>query len=267
MNRSTLVLAPALAGVLGLACDKRAEPPPTAETPAAASAPLPADDPRPAENAAPTEVSGVVTEKLSLPSYTYLLLDTGSEKVWTAVPAATVDVGARVTVRQAILMRGYRSTALNRDFDRVYFGTLAADGVAAHGGAAPAQSHPQPAPSAPVAADVRAAKSSAPDGKTVAECIGSAAKLAGKIVSVRGVVVKSNPNIMGKTWLHLQDGTGSAADRTNDLTVTVPEQHRPAVGQTVVVRGPIATDKDLGGGYKFAVLLEGTELVVEPAKR
>ncbi len=37
-------------------------------------------------------------------------------------------------------------------------------------------------------------------------------------MKVRGKVVKFTPQIMGKNWIHVQDGTG--ADGTKDLTVT-----------------------------------------------
>jgi hypothetical protein len=73
-------------------------------------------------------------------------------------------------------------------------------------------------------------------------------------VLVRAQVVKVNLGIMGKNWLHLQDGTGSAADGSNDILVTT--QDRVAVGDVVSARGKVRTDVNLGGGYAYAVLIE-----------
>jgi hypothetical protein len=41
-----------------------------------------------------------------------------------------------------------------------------------------------------------------------------------EFVVLRGKVVKFNPQIMGKNWLHVRDGSGDANARTNDLTIT-----------------------------------------------
>lgn len=207
--------------------------------------------PRPAPGAKVTSVSGVVVESLSLPSYTYLNLDTGREKVWAAVPRAEVPVGERVTVTRAVLMTAYRSAALGRDFDKVYFGVLAgapSSGRDPHAGMSAA-----PTPSG---APVKVEKARGPGAKTIEEIARAPKTLEGKPVAVRGVVVKLNRGIMGKTWLHLADGTGSASDKTNDLLVTTLLDSLPKVGDTVLVRGKVATDRDFGSGYKYAVLIE-----------
>jgi hypothetical protein len=100
----------------------------------------------------------------------------------------------------------------------------------------------------------KVAKASGPDARTVAEVVAGKAALNSKTVLVRGQVVKVNLGIMGKNWLHLQDGSGSAADGSNDLLVTT--QDRVAVGDVVNARGRVRTDLNLGGGYAYAVLIE-----------
>jgi hypothetical protein len=96
-------------------------------------------------------------------------------------------------------------------------------------------------------------------GKTVHEVYQEKAKLNGKRVTLRGKVVKYNEAIMGKNWLHLRDGTGK--DPTNDLTVTT--QARAKVGDTVLVEGTLALDKDLGAGYKYEVIIEDAKVKIE----
>lgn len=99
-------------------------------------------------------------------------------------------------------------------------------------------------------------------GKTIAETYAEKANLVGKEVVVRGKVVKYNANIMGRNWVHIQDGSGTAG--SNDLTVTTNDP--TAVGDVVVVKGTAATGKDFGAGYKYDVILENATLTVEPAK-
>lgn len=97
-------------------------------------------------------------------------------------------------------------------------------------------------------------------GKTVAEVYGEKDALAGQNVRVRGKVVKVNSGIMGKNWLHIRDGSGS--DGTNDLTVTTTGA-LPTVGDTVVVNGTVAINRDFGAGYSYDVIVEEAEVTVE----
>lgn len=97
------------------------------------------------------------------------------------------------------------------------------------------------------------------DGKTVQEVYQEKAKLNGKRVTLRGKVVKYSAAIMGKNWLHLRDGTGK--EPTNDLTVTT--QAKAKVGDTVLVEGTVALDKDLGAGYKYDVIIEEAKVKIE----
>ncbi|MCB0307362.1 MAG: nucleotide-binding protein, partial [Calditrichaeota bacterium] len=88
--------------------------------------------------------------------------------------------------------------------------------------------------------------------KTVADIFENSASLAGQTVRVKGKVVKYNANIMGRNWIHLQDGTGEKG--SNDLTVTSDQP--AAVGDVVVAEGVVAIDQDLGSGYFYKVILE-----------
>jgi hypothetical protein len=99
-----------------------------------------------------------------------------------------------------------------------------------------------------------------PGGTTIADVWAKRTALAGTSVSVRGKVVKFNGGILGKNWLHLQDGTGDAAAKTNDLTVT--SMATASVGDVVTATGVVAVDKDFGAGYAYPVILEDAQIVV-----
>ena len=94
-------------------------------------------------------------------------------------------------------------------------------------------------------------------GFTIQECFNQKASLKGKTVKVRGKVVKYNSGIMGKNWIHIQDGTGAAGE--NDLTVTTKQD--AALNDVIVVSGNIQYDKNIGSGYSFAALIEDGSIV------
>jgi hypothetical protein len=86
--------------------------------------------------------------------------------------------------------------------------------------------------------------------------------LSGKQITVHGVVVKYNPGILGVNWIHLQDGTGTAADGSNDITVTSTEPIAIGIGDVVVATGSVSVDKTIGEGYSYPVLVEKARLSV-----
>jgi hypothetical protein len=105
---------------------------------------------------------------------------------------------------------------------------------------------------------VKVAKAEGPEGRTVAEVVTGKDKLKDKPVLVRGKVVKFTPQVMGRNWIHLQDGSGSAADNTHDVLVTTTD--KAAIGDVVLAKGVVHTDKDLGSGYSYKVLIEDATL-------
>lgn len=96
-------------------------------------------------------------------------------------------------------------------------------------------------------------------GLTVEAIFTQGEELSGKEVTLRGKVVKFSADIMGKNWVHIQDGTG--AEGTNDLTVTTAAVVN--VGDVVVVKGTITTEKDFGFGYYYDLIIEDGEITAE----
>ena len=83
----------------------------------------------------------------------------------------------------------------------------------------------------------------------------------GQTVQLRAQVVKVNSNIMGKTWVTLQDGTGAAPN--DKLTVTTSDS--VAVGDVVEVTGVCQKDVDLGYGYAYKLMLKEARLALVEA--
>jgi len=71
--------------------------------------------------------------------------------------------------------------------------------------------------------------------------------------------VKFLPGILGKNWIHLRDGSGSAQKGDNDITITTDET--VGVGEIVTVRGLLKIDQDLGAGYTYKVIVADAKLV------
>lgn len=199
----------------------------------------PADAPTPPASAA-GRITGTVVETMDSGGYTYALVDTGSGNVWAAAPPVSVNPGDTVSFNDSMPMTGYHSPTLDRTFDRIYFtGAIELDVPQAKSG------------------DQEIAK--AEGGVTVAEVFAKSRDLVGKEIAIRGEVVKYSAQILGKNWLHIQDGTG--AEGTNDLTVTTTAT--AAVGDIVLVRGVLASDQDFGAGYVYDLIVEEAQITVE----
>jgi len=123
-------------------------------------------------------------------------------------------------------------------------------------------SQPHPVPSEASASVDLSGIEKAEGGHTVAEVFAAREQLEGETVVIRGRVVKVNANIMDKNWLHVRDGSGE--EGSNDLTITTTGV-LPAVGDLVVVSGPVGLNRDFGMGYQYPVIVEDAEVTVEAA--
>ena len=223
---------------------------------------------------------GKVGEKMDVSSYTYVRLDDGSgNETWAAIPKTQLEIGEQITLTGGTVMRNFNSKALNRTFDSIIFATgviraagdknaqrqaatmagsdVTRSGIAAHD--LTSQSRGGSSRATAPFTNLKVEKSTAQNGYTVGELFAKAASLNGQKVTVKGQVVKVNPNIMGKNWIHIQDGTGDPAKSTHDLVVTsagIAEK-----GAIVSVEGILAADKDFGSGYRYDVIVEDAVLM------
>lgn len=246
----SLFLAASLGVVGACSAEQQAEENPQTQTEAQPQAQPPGS---------PT-ATGKVVETIDAGNYTYVRVDTGTEEIWAAATRFDIAVGDAVVVPLEMPMQDFHSESMDRTFPLIYFTSqILREGDAASAamppghpptGSAMASSHAEPAKLTAV--------EPAKNGVTVARAWAESTDLVGTKVTVRGQVVKFNGGIMGTNWIHLQDGTGSADDGTNDLTVTT--SGTASVGDVVTATGTLVTDKDFGAGYTYAVMLENAEL-------
>jgi len=223
--------------------------------------------------AAPAVLQGRLLERLDASNYSYLRIASSEGEIWAAVPQTAIEPGADVTIENPMAVDQFESKTLNRKFDQIFFGTLASgksaalQPLAAHGGSGAVskdemetmrQQHGGVAAnisSEPIKVD----KAPGAEGKTVAEIFEQRSQLSNQRIAVRGKVVKISMNIMGKNWIHLRDGTGQRESNTDDITVTT--QETASVGDIVLIKGKISTDRDFGMGYSYPVMIEDAQLI------
>jgi hypothetical protein len=203
-----------------------------------------------------SSLSGKVVETMNAGGYTYVSLEKNGKKTWVAIPETVVKVGQKVTFQPGGEMKNFTSKTLNRTFESIIFsGGLASQPGPAAGNQPSSSQHVVKAAGAPKSTEtISVGKASGPDAYTVSEIYSNCAKLNEKTAVVKGKVVKVSQGIMGKNWIHLQDGTGDAGKETNKLVTT--SQDLPAVGDIVTMKGTIYKDKDFGAGYKYTVIME-----------
>ena len=222
-----------------------------------------------------TALTGTVRETMNAAGYTYLQVDSAAGPVWVAIPEGTVTKGQQVTCLPGMVMENFASKTLGRTFPTIVFSPglqpaaaqaaapvpAAAVGDKAAGDFSAALQAEAAAPAGGAAngaelkgesggslgavvpsADVNVHKATGENSRSVGECFAQAKELDGKKVRVRGKVMKVSRLIMGKNWLHLQDGTGNPMQNRHDLVVTI--------------EGVLAANRDFGAGYKYEVIVE-----------
>lgn len=206
---------------------------------AAPSAPMPAQA---------GAIRGRIAEVIQVPQYTYVRLESGD---WAAVPSApALAVGQTVGIVSQNEMVNFTSPSLGRTFERIWFGSLEGAEPAARAPEMPVMPAKAPPP-AEVKAALQAVEASNALALRIVDVYSERAALTGQRVKVKGTVDRVT-FVQGVHYVHLKDGTGAAADKTDDLlclsTVEV------AKGATVTLEGVVTLNKDIGMGPVAVVL-------------
>jgi hypothetical protein len=197
---------------------------------------------------APTNVvSGEVLETKDVENYTYMRLKLSKGETWAAVEKSPVKKGDKVTVENIVVMSNFESKVLKKTFPTIIFGSLAGAQLGLPAGH---NSVAKPLDTS----KIKVSKATGANAYTVEEVISTSSALKEKTVLVHAEVVKYNPGIMGKNWIHLRDGTGTDSKETSDILVTSNDATK--VGDIVTVKGIVRVDKDFGAGYAYKVLIE-----------
>lgn len=211
-----------------------------------------------------------VVEVVQGNTYTYMNVKEGNGEKWMAISKQEINPGDVYYYGEGLPMTNFHSKEIDRTFETIYFvsnisttpiessGTM--DGMGAMGsmGAMGGSGHDQ-GHSGKVSSEQNSKiemKKSAGE-LTVGEVFANRDSYSEKEVEIRGVVVKVNKEVMGKNWIHIQDGTQDNGEF--DLTVTSLDL--PEVNDEIIVKGKIILNKDFGYGYSYDVIMEEAKIV------
>ncbi|WP_446012119.1 DNA-binding protein [Candidatus Electrothrix sp.] len=224
-------------------------------------------------------IKGKVLEVQSAGGYTYVLLNNEQGEIWVALPENKIEAGQEVVLSPGMMMKAFESKALKKTFDIIIFSSgridethvAAANPHAPHGteeaeeatkkvsDAELAKLSGGSARATVPANEIKVEKAEGSNAQTVEDCFTKAEELNNKKVQVRGKVVKFSSMIMGKNWVHLQDGTGDSEKKTHDLVVTTSDETKK--GAVITVEGTLHKDKDFGAGYRYDAIIEEAKIL------
>ena len=208
----------------------------------------------------------VVQQVLQTSGYTYLKVKEDTTINWIAIPKMEAKPGDIYYTAGGIEMRDFPSKELNRTFPLVYFmdyvsktpeGAIKKEDAPAKTQANKSLSMPDHGATKAKLTRKKVIPEPIPGGTTIRELYKNKAQFNGKIVKLRGQVVKYNEHIMGKNWIHLQDGT--ANDEEYDLVITTNDTVE--LGSYISIKGKISLNKDFGSGYSFPIMMEDASLI------
>ncbi len=191
----------------------------------------------------------VALEVLQAERYTYLRVTENLDTFWVAASKnETAKKGNKYFYKGGLLKTNFQSQEFNRNFDKIYLVSSVIDATAHPGSngeltSANVSNEPIASGQIPIVKD--AIKLDA--------LMKTKQNQAGKVIKVTGKIVKVNNGIMGKNWVHIQDGTKKDG-KLCDLTITTNENI--PMGALVAFEGKIVLNKDFGAGYKYDVLME-----------
>lgn len=189
----------------------------------------------------------VAEEVLNTDKYTYVRGNENGQEVWIAVLKQAVKIGETYLFSGGLMKKNFESKEFNRNFETLYLvSNFKAEGAAS---SATANPHGNVQGSSTVEAPTNV--TAATGAIKIADMVANLKKYEGKPVKVTGKVMKVNNMIMGRNWVHLQDGSG----KNLDLTLTTVEQVQ--LGSTVTLEGTLVLNKDFGAGYKYDYIVEG----------
>ncbi len=212
----------------------------------------------------------IVQEIIHTSQYSYLRLkELGNpliketDTLWVAVPIMESVSGDTLYYKGGFVMKDFKSKELNRLFKEVLFldSLSRTSDFSKTEVSNMADNKYMPTSDTTMMGKSKIAKieikvEPLAGGISIADLYNKKASFSGKTIKVKGKVTKFSPEIMGKNWIHIQDGTES--DGKYDLTITTDVTVK--VGDVVAFEGVISLNKDLGYNYFYEVIMEEAKI-------
>ncbi len=200
----------------------------------------------------------VVNKVLPTSKYVYVNVTEGGNQFWIATGKTNVIVGNTYFYRDGLLKTNFESKEYKRIFDTIYLvSNIVPKDHGEHSSGLKADfmevepSKKTESVSKKETIPTHSDKIIPYKGSIkIAELVANPSKYEGRTVQISGNVVKVNPNIMNRNWLHLQDGSKNDYDLVATSNTFVPE------GKTITIRAKVSLDRDFGAGYRYDLILE-----------
>jgi len=185
-----------------------------------------------------------VKEILAATKYLYLLVQENNEEFWIAVRKQDIQIGETYFYNGGLLKTNFKSNEHDKVFDKIYLVTSLVKSN--HGDHVDKKK-----------LELEGSKivknNKTPEVKgsvKISELVNNQKKYEGKTIQISGRCSKTNPNIMGRNWIHIKDGSMD----NYDLVIT--SDHFVKEGSMVTIKAKVTLNKDFGAGYSYKLILE-----------
>jgi hypothetical protein len=207
------------------------------------------------ENVSPPVAAGVhqvtANEVLQSERYTYLNVTEGNQKFWIATAKKEASKGKIYLYQGGLLKTDFESVEFKRIFDTIYLVSNIIEATDHPGG--DINEMPSTITGTPASEVSKSVTTAVKDAVKLSELFKNKNKYEGQVITISGTCVKVNNGIMGKNWVHIEDGSKSNGKLLN-LTVTT--SINIPVGSNVALKGKVSINKDFGAGYKYDIIME-----------
>jgi len=186
---------------------------------------------------------GTVVDTLQGGGYTYMQIDDTKKKYWVAVEGTKVEKGTEVRFTEELKAKNFESKSLNRTFDEIVFASNLQYRT----------NVPEKGNLELITEQVKESPYKQNGTMSVKEAWEKRVSLKDKTIAIRGRVVKASANIIGRNWIHIQDGTGEGSEVGR---IVFTSKELPKVGDVVTASGVVSVDKDFGSGYFYKIIVE-----------
>ena len=200
----------------------------------------------------------VVEEVVPTSKYVYALVSEEGRSFWIATGKKELKKGETYFYNESVLKTQFESKEHNRIFDTLYLVTTLIPeehGNEMHGFSTASLGEEELLNLEKSLLDQDDSTAVFAGRIKIADLVDNPEKYEGKRVEFTGTCTKVNPGIMGRNWIHLQDGS------TDDFDLVITSTESVEKGVEITIRGIVRLEVDFGSGYSYPILLENGKVV------
>lgn len=200
----------------------------------------------------------IAVEVLPASEYVYIKVKENGKDFWIATRKQKIEIGSSYLYNEALQKIAFESKEHKRVFDTLYLVTalVPKDHGASH-------LNTDKLKTAPNSSNSVKKPSISPEEMdklfmgvvTVSDLVENPKKYEGKVVELNGECTKVNNGIMGRNWIHLNDGS------KNNYDLVITSENNIEKGAKITMRGIVRLNKDFGAGYSYDIILEEGTLI------